>query len=136
MSIRRFFIDRNAADFINTSMLLRHAACFIIYIVTTFSFFLAFGYYTFKPTIQVYEVAAVVGICFSLGSAVSQVLLCMIFWDLGKKIEKADFDPTESRQQSPSVLDVIVSADFDEDAELQANIWNSLVRRVEEISEE
>jgi len=34
------------------------------------------------------------------------------------------------------VLDVIVSADFDEDAELQANIWNSLVRKIDDITEE
>jgi len=71
LSIRRFFIERNATDFINTSMLLRHSACFIIYIVTTTSFFIAFGIYTFKPVIQIYKVAACVGIFFQLGSCVS-----------------------------------------------------------------
>jgi hypothetical protein len=107
LSIRRFFIERGAADFINSSMLLRHASCFIIYIVTTTSFFVAFGIYTFKPTTQIYEIAAAVGIFFQLGSCVSQILLCNIFWNLGKKIERG-FNPNETREPSPSVLDVIV----------------------------
>lgn len=34
------------------------------------------------------------------------------------------------------MFEVLVSTDFDEDAELQANLWNSLCRRVEGISEE
>ena len=48
--IRRFFVERNAKNFINTDMLIRHSACFILYIITVTTFYVAFGYYTFRPT--------------------------------------------------------------------------------------
>lgn len=51
LSIRRFFIDRKAEEHINTRQFLRHSACFVIYIVTSTSFTVAFGIYTLKPTI-------------------------------------------------------------------------------------
>lgn len=50
LKIRRFFVERNAQNFINTDMLIRHSTCFILYIITVTLFYCAFGYYTFKPT--------------------------------------------------------------------------------------
>lgn len=64
LSIRRFFVDRKSENFINTSMLLRHSACFIIYIVSSMTFFLMFGIYAHDPTTENYRRAAAAGIFF------------------------------------------------------------------------
>ena len=46
------------------------------------------------------------------------MLLVNIFWELAKQIEVED----------DSVVDII-QVEFDDDAQLQANIWNSIVRK-------
>jgi hypothetical protein len=71
LRIRRFFVERNAESYINTAMLIRHATCFILYIVTVTSFYLCFGYYTIYPTKENYVYAAASGIFFNLGGCVS-----------------------------------------------------------------
>jgi hypothetical protein len=45
IKIKRFFAERNANNFINTSMLLRHAMAFGLYMATTVAFFLALCYW-------------------------------------------------------------------------------------------
>lgn len=50
VSIRRFFIDQSAEDQMNSSMLLRHAICFALYIITTAVYFIALGLWTLNPT--------------------------------------------------------------------------------------
>lgn len=120
LSIRSFFIERNAKDFINTSMLLRHATSFGLYITCTVVFFTVLSMYVWSPSTKLYEYTAGAGIFFNLGSFISEALLFNIFWDLGNKIER------ETAERSSFVE--IKAEDFDEDAELQANMWNSLVR--------
>lgn len=85
--IRRFFVAHNAQNYINSNMLIRHALCFILYIITVTAFYLSFGYYTMYPTKDNYVYAASSGIFFNLGGCISQILLCNIFWGLGEKIE-------------------------------------------------
>jgi hypothetical protein len=41
--IRKFFADRNATDFINTTALLRHALCFSSYLIATIFYSIAFS---------------------------------------------------------------------------------------------
>lgn len=56
-----------------------------------------------------------------VGQFFSQVLLGIIFWSLGEKIVKtADNEHYETLETAP----------FDEDAELQARMWNGMVRDV------
>jgi hypothetical protein len=50
MSIRRFFIEEEAEDHLNTAMLIRHAICFALYIVTTAVYFIALGIWILYPT--------------------------------------------------------------------------------------
>jgi hypothetical protein len=45
IKIKRFFAERNATNFINTSMLLRHAIAFGLYMATTVAYFLALCYW-------------------------------------------------------------------------------------------
>jgi hypothetical protein len=87
--IRRFFVEHNATQMINTEMLIRHSSCFILYIITVTTFYITFGYYTFKPTEDNYKFAASFGIFFNVGSCVSQILLVNIFWGLGTKVERS-----------------------------------------------
>jgi len=123
-------------------MLIRHSTCFILYIITVTLFYCAFGYYTFKPTTQNYKYAAAIGIFFNVGSCISQLLLVNIFWGLGTNLKKNQGDQSrdsETTGRRQSILSAIVDIHeeaFDEDAELQANIWNSLVRKMEEVSPE
>jgi hypothetical protein len=104
-------------------MLIRHSTCFILYIITVTTFYVAFGYYTFYPTQDNYKVAASIGIFFNAGSCVSQILLVNIFWGLGTKIQRNqnDVQPTRASGRRMSVLESFVSVSeevFDEDAEL------------------
>jgi hypothetical protein len=121
LSIRRFFIDHNAQEFINTRMLLRHATAFGLYITCTAAFFTVLSMYVWSPSTTLYNYTAGTGIFFNCGSFISQVLLFNIFWDLSVKIEKP-------RDRFLGHQDVEI-AEFDEDAELQANMWNSMVRQ-------
>jgi hypothetical protein len=57
---------------------------------------------------------------FDIGNFISQLFLINILWHLGNKhqiknIEKQLFPP-------------VIEADFDEEAELQADMWNQFVR--------
>jgi len=51
---------------------------------------------------------------------VSQVLLCFILWDIGTKEVSEEVSDIRSR---------VETASFDEDAELQAQIWHMFARR-------
>jgi hypothetical protein len=87
LSIHRFFAAREASGYINTRMLLRHAAAFGFYTATTIAYFSAVGVYIWTPHDQdLYQFVAGVGIALDLGSFVSQLFLVVIFRDLGKKV--------------------------------------------------
>ena len=68
-------------------------------------------------------IAATVFLCLSF---IAQVLLCAIFWDLGRKKEKQE----ESEEE---FTEVTLEA-WDEDAELQMRIWNSFLREQKQVS--
>lgn len=56
---------------------------------------------------------------------VSEVLLCAIFWDLGKPVP---IEEIEERERSSSVtLDV---QPFDGEAEVQRRIWKAFCREI------
>lgn len=88
LKIRRFFIEHDAKDFINTSMLLRHATAFGLYITCTAAFFTVLSIYVWTAQSKWYSYTAATGIFFNLGSFISELLLFNIFWDLAAKIEK------------------------------------------------
>lgn len=124
LAVRDFLKKRGAEDFINTAMLMRHAYAFGLYLFTTCLFYMGWTIYAFDPkgayTFLIFNLAAIINF---IGSLASETLLCFIFWDLGKKIEK----PKTFEEDYMDDME-IVSEDFDDDAEMQANIWNSMVR--------
>jgi hypothetical protein len=71
-AIKKYFTERKAENFINTAMLLRHASCFGVYMLTTFVYFTSFCIYAWfpnHPSIYVYVDA--LGIFYNLGGIVS-----------------------------------------------------------------
>lgn len=70
-----------------------------------------------------------------IASTISQFLLCQIFWRLGRKRitthkavpERPDFDINFATENADHLTAPQVE-EFDEDAELQAEMWNTLVR--------
>jgi hypothetical protein len=96
IEIRRFFINKNAANHINTSMLIRHASAFLLYIVTTLGHFTAASLWAYNPVPSQYVWVAVSGIFFNIGSFISQILLCNIFWSLGQKIDNGEEEEGET----------------------------------------
>jgi hypothetical protein len=61
-------------------------------------------------------------------SDTSEVLLCWIFWHLSHK-EESDLDASTDSNDVPQV------AEFDEEADLMARIWNSFNRQERKDSE-
>lgn len=111
-TIRTYFKERNDEDYINTSMLMRHAFAFGLFLIGTILKYAAFTVYSIYPNSgfawNAYSVALI--FC-QLTSFVSQYLLCVIFWGLGEKNED-DLTDDDSHTVSLEV------EDFDEDAEL------------------
>jgi hypothetical protein len=53
-------------------------------------------------------------------SAIAQLLLCVILWELGSK--------PDDQSENENVYSSIVIEDFDDQAEVQARIWNKYMR--------
>lgn len=86
--IHRFFVRINARDFINTAMLLRHATAFVLYTISNFLYGCACGYWVFSHGTDGYHYVASSGLFLNISSLISQVLLLLIFWDLGTTVKK------------------------------------------------
>jgi hypothetical protein len=112
ISIRRFFRKKNETEFINTGMLWRHALTFGLYLLGAIGYFGSFVFVILYPTNPaVFNTFETICLFFWPVQLVSEILLCTIFWDLGKK--KVN-DTNEERGRPMSVH----VEDFDEDAEL------------------
>jgi ABC-type multidrug transport system permease subunit len=92
--IRNFFFENNAADYINTTMLIRHAMAFGAYMIMIVLYFSTLCYWGWTQTPYAYDWVMISGVIFNAGEVFSQVLLCKIIADLGKKLEAT----TESQQ--------------------------------------
>lgn len=127
VAIRQFYKKRNAADAVDTGALVRHAIAFGLFLIAAVEFNLANTLSNIFP----YSLPMVYFYLYSLPfyavtSFVSQVLLCTILWSLGTDLTRAQTPDSSVR----SIYTVSV-ASFDEDAVLQASMWNALVRKVE-----
>jgi hypothetical protein len=113
--IKRIFRERNAENYINSGMLLRHASAFGLYLVAAvvyFSFWTAVSMAPFDE--KLYNIFLCVSASFFVAQFISEILLCTIFWSLGTAVP----EPVIKEEESPEVVN------FDEDAELQAGMWN------------
>jgi hypothetical protein len=70
-AIKKYFTERKAENFINTAMLLRHASCFGVYMLTTFVYFTSFCIYAWFPKPSIYVYVDALGIFYNLGGIVS-----------------------------------------------------------------
>jgi hypothetical protein len=125
--IRKFFSDRDATHFIDTSALLRHALCFASYLFATLAYSCSFFYCMF----DLYSVEAATFYLYTEGITqivitLSYLLLLQIFWVLGTKLKQEEFK--DANQLDQPVLSEPVVQEFDEEAETMALIWNQIVR--------
>jgi drug/metabolite transporter (DMT)-like permease len=132
--IRKFFKERNATDYINTAMLLRHGFAFGLYLVCSTASAVMLLFVNLNPLNPAYfSLFCCVFIADLIGQLISELFLCEIFWHLGTDTTKqsAQSEPGQESEQDEEILCEPVEVEteeFDEDAELQAKIWNSLVR--------
>lgn len=122
--IHSFFVKQNATHFINTRQLVRHATAFGLYVVSEFALAVTLTIYIYTDSPNSYQHVEYAGMFLNIAQVVSQVLLAQIFWNLGTKLPQKATPETE---QASSLIEDTVVADFDEDAEIQSEMWNMLV---------
>jgi len=117
--IHSFFKEIDAEVRINTKYLLLHGSAFGLYLLSDVILYTSYNVYIFNTEREnQYMVASIFWVC---ASFFSQICLCAILWDLGSVIEV-------ERELTDTSIQVI---DFDEEAEVQAKIWNKFMRNPE-----
>jgi hypothetical protein len=120
LKVRRYFNDKHAQDQMNSAIMLLHASAFGIYLLSVSLVMVARTYGGITENQQFLNKTLTAAI---IGDFISQLLLIAIFWDLGK--------PENIRRESEisSTMFAAVEVDeFDDEAELQARIWNRFQR--------
>ena len=111
---------------IDTKQLCLHSSAFGIYLVAQLMYFSTWTIRTNRKNESNLLFIAQLGTsCYILFNCVSQVLLCVIFWDLGKQ-DNIELDLDDLAEED--ILNTLEVQDFDEDADLQARIWNRFQR--------
>lgn len=102
-------------------MLMLHSTAFGLYLVSDVVYYGLFTYHVFHwNSDKAWSMYFAGGICMYVLSFVSQVLLCLIYWDLGNENPlDQDIRDTQSSDRTKPDLEM-----FDEYAEVQARIWN------------
>lgn len=117
-------------DYINTGMMLRHAAAFSLYLVGTTSLAIAIMISNLSPhNSSLFSLVAYTSMADKLSQFCSQLLLCEIFLHLATDTRKAAIaeqtqKPEEPEQDESDAIASLEVTDFDEDAEIQYNLWN------------
>ena len=115
----------------DTAALCRHATCYSIYLVATLTYFTSYTWWAFSERQAIFAFAQVASIFYWSGSMVSEILLCYIFWDVLS--EQVGDDQTEADTASDRNSTVAVELEeFDEEAELNAKIWNNFMKKCKE----
>lgn len=120
-AVREFFLKKNDEDSMNTRMMALHASAFGLFLIVdviNFGSFLIFVLFPNTVAWPIYQVCATIMI---FGSFVAQLLLAKIFWNFGEK---------ESTDSETSRLPTVRTAEYDDEAELQARIWNGFHREI------
>ena len=86
-SVHRFFKKNNAESYINTGMLLRHAAAFGLYLLTCSAYYITWAFFTMDESQEMFHFFLLALLCYKIGSFIAELLLVGIFWDLGCKNE-------------------------------------------------
>ena len=118
-----YLLRRFLREHINTTTMVLYASAYVIYLFTTILYYVTFNmdliYNDGPATISFLQHAEEISIWTNF---ISQLLLCAIFWDLGRKNEEEQIVETES-----TYVEVEVQT-YTESDDLQARIWNSYLR--------
>jgi hypothetical protein len=121
LRVKNFFKERNAEDFINTPMLLRHGIAFGLYLLGTILSGVSLVFVNLNPdSVSAYNIFSFFYIVDFLMEFISQILLCQIFWAWG-----TDDKPKGQDNDDPAEIE---TTDFDEN-DFDAKIWNTMVRK-------
>ena len=85
--IHQYFKDKQGQIRVNTNILLLHAGAFGLYLLSDVVVYSAYSLYVWVPTDFTWEIYGYASIFYVSASFLSQVLLCAIFWDLGKPMD-------------------------------------------------
>lgn len=111
IDVKNFFKERDAEDFINTPMLLRHGIAFSLYLIGTTVTAITLMFVNIYPESQrAYDVFSAFYILDFLMEFVSQILLCQVFWLWGAKDEEEEEeepDPSQATESNLGELDYI-----------------------------
>jgi hypothetical protein len=137
--IKKFYREHGIESQLNTGTLWLHSSAFGLYLFTEalsvvsnslYVLFGAGGESAIDNTID--SINAIVQTSWFFLSAIAQCLLCVIFWDLGTRREEHTLETNDlevTRTTFKTEVQTVVVEDFDEDAELQAKIWNQFSRK-------
>lgn len=124
-SIREYFKKKEAIDSLDTAMILRHGLAFGLYLVCSLACTCALIAYATHPDqfAKYLKIVSAFFIVDVIGQVISELLLCQILWQWGTK-DVPDKETFENDQAVP--LNVIP---MDEEEDLEAKIWNSLLKK-------
>lgn len=123
VKVRLFFVNKGAEDSMDTKNHIIHSLSFILYLLAGCVYYVMFSIHVFQPKLDVaWTHYFEAGIAMYSANFLAQILLVIVFWELGKKEQELPDTATECSEQEPEV------EGFDEDAEMQARIWNSFNR--------
>lgn len=114
--IKKFFEERKAMDFINSGMLLRHAIAFILYLLGATASAVCLMFVNLYPGNEtIYDIFSAVYIADLMAQWVSELLLCEIFWTIGKDLSKVK--QAQEKAEDPETLETQEEDDAQEEEE-------------------
>jgi hypothetical protein len=87
-SIRTYFKEKEAMDYINIAMLMRHAAAYGLFMIGCVAYLMSQLIWSLRPSQATYIWVARTGVVFNTVLFLQQVLLARIYWDLGNAAKK------------------------------------------------
>jgi hypothetical protein len=124
IQIRSFMKQNNEEDQMDTAALCRHALSFGLYMFAVFSYNVTYIVYTLKkPNDKWFVIWQSASIACWLLALISECLLAYIF---------CDFINVEVEDEEDRAGSIAQTEEFDEEAELNAKIWNNFMLRVKE----
>ena len=117
--VRRFLIDNDHREMINLKQMLIHSGAFVMYLVAEVVYYGTWTMRIDRSAENLLIYAQFGTSLYLILNFASQVLLMVIFYDLGDE-EKVLFEDEEIELDPFAMM----LAEFDEEQDLQARIWN------------
>ena len=128
INVRKFFIETKSEDFLNTTMMFRHGIAFSLYLIGTIGSAISLLFVNIYPNSEeAYNIFSACYIADFVMEFISQALLCQLFWVWGEKEDDEVEVTLETINDRESYKSVKVT-DFD-DNDMDARIWNTMVKR-------